>query len=93
MLTEVTKHAEVRLIERLGLNKKAVKRATERAFLKGKSFVIFNGSLRRYLDKLYLTHKKADNIKVFGNFIYLFRGTLLITVFELPKNYQKQMRE
>ena len=84
----VTKHAAKRLKERLGLSKKTVEKVAMKAFQLGTDHSAFKSSAKRYLDGLYLSHKKANNLKVYANYVYLFHGEVLITVLDLPKKYQ-----
>ena len=86
---KVSKHAEKRMKERVGLNKKTIDNVAKRALEKGLAHKDLKGSLLKYINSLYLSHKKANNIKVFNNKVYLFRDTLLITVIPLPFKYTK----
>jgi hypothetical protein len=49
----VTRHAEHRTRERVGIPKKAVRRAAAKAITKGIKRTEAEGGLRRYLDWLY----------------------------------------
>ena len=82
----VTNHAAKRLKQRSGLPKKAVNRFAEIAFLKGKKHADVKGRLKRYLDKLFLSHMNGNNIRVYGMFVFIFQDTRLITVLSLPKS-------
>lgn len=82
----VTNHAAKRLKQRLGLPKKAVLRIADKAYQEGWTHADARGRLKRYLDGLYLAEEKATDMRIHGNFIYLFHGNILITVLNLPKN-------
>lgn len=82
----ITNHAAKRVRQRLGIPKRAVPDMVQRAYDSGIEHATARGRLKRYLDKLYLEHMNASNMRVFGMFIYLFRGQTLITVLPLPKN-------
>ena len=49
----VTRHAEHRTRERVGIPKKAVRRAAAKALIQGVKRTDTEGGLRRYLDWLY----------------------------------------
>lgn len=46
-------------------------------------------SLRKFLDKLYLSNGNANNMRVYHHHVYLFRGNKLITIIDLPQNLCK----
>lgn len=85
----LTRHALQRGKERLGLRDEAIERLAERALNEGLRTSDTSGRFRRYLDKLFLSHGKAGNLRVYGEKIYLFNGSLLITIFHLPNEYKK----
>lgn len=92
MESVITDHAEKRLRKRIGLNKSSLQKMTDKALEKGISHAETSGSLHRYIDKLYLTERKANNIKIYGEYVYLFRDSTLITVFALPSKFHKIVR-
>jgi hypothetical protein len=49
------------------------------------------GRLNRYLSKLYFTERKANNIRIYGEHIYLFHDSTLITVLLLPNIFKKHV--
>lgn len=86
----LTNHGSDRIRERVGLPKGCVIKNAERAFEKGLKHSELSGSLKRYVDKLYLEQKHANNIRLYCGSAYLFRGNVLITVIPLPGKYRKQ---
>lgn len=82
----VTRHAEKRIRQRLGINKSATERAAEKAMKYGITHKDSKGSLHRYLDSVFLAYRKANNLRVYNRNVYLFGGTTLITVIPLPSN-------
>ena len=87
----VTRHAEHRTRERVGIPKKAVRRAAAKAITKGIKRTETDGGLRRYLDWLYWRgNGEANNIVVYGDKVYLFRNDTLITVLNVPTPHMKQ---
>ena len=95
----ITKHAKKRLRERLGLQKKSMQRIVNKAYYHGKKLEDFNGGVYQYLYNIDRSHKQLhgnnSTIRVYGNFIYLFAGNYLITVFQLrqPKALTKKSKK
>ena len=87
----VTRHAERRTRERVGIPKKAVRRAAARAMTQGVKRVETDGGLRRYLDWLYWHgNGSVNNIVVYGDKVYLFNDDTLVTVLNVPTAHAKQ---
>lgn len=78
-------HGEIRLKQRVGkcINKRTILLARQRGIKRSQ----YNGSFRRYLDKIYF--KNNFDIIIYGNFIYLFDKTFLVTVLPIPSKYLK----
>lgn len=85
----VTNHAEDRTRERAGLPKRTVEKNAERAFIDGLEHWELKGSLKRFVDGLYLQHKSANNIRIYCGNVYMFKGNVLVTVISLPARYRK----
>lgn len=85
----MSNHAKLRLKERCGLNKKATFNLAEKAFYSGLSHSDLSGSARRYTESLFLNEHVANNIKIYGHNVFLFKGRTLITVLSLPHKYVK----
>lgn len=92
----LTKHGRKRLSSRVKLPKRATKRAAEKAFLEGKGPKDYTGEFARYLARLEEKGKTgdhvADAVRVHGNYIYLFQGSFLITVFMIPKQFHRLLK-
>jgi len=88
----ITRHGEQRIRERVGLPKKAVKRCAMRAMTNGLSYNEANGELLKYLNRLSKDSHGGwcDNIKVYGDKVYLFYGLILVTVLTIPTKHRKQ---
>jgi len=85
----ITDHAFDRAKERLSMSRSGFIRIAEIAYEDGIVQKEVAGSLRRYLNKLYLSHKQAGNIRLYGENVFLFGGNVLITVFQVPPNIRK----
>lgn len=80
----VTDHAKQRTKDRLGVSKKLADKIANKALEHGVTHAMAKGNLKGYLDKLYLKHRNANNLRVYNRKVYLFNGTVLITVINLP---------
>lgn len=60
----ITRHAEQRLKERMGLGKKALQRAAEAAYNKGVKHCETIGNLNKWVTSLYFNNRNADNIRL-----------------------------
>lgn len=89
----VTDHAVKRAKERLGLPKGVTSKNAERALYNGIRHGETSGSLRRYLDGLYLKRETANNIRIYCNNVYIFHNEMLITVFPLPQEFRKTVEK
>ena len=91
-MVEVTKHAEERLIERCGLNKKSVQRIADKAYNNGIRHGQTKGHLKKWVDGLYFTNKTANNIRLYGDKAFIFTNERLITVIQIPSNLRNDMK-
>ena len=85
-MTVLTRHGEKRLRKRAGLKKKTAKKESAKALKEGITHAESRGRLRKFLDKLFLSHQKANNIRVYKGRVYLFHKDILITAISLPGN-------
>jgi hypothetical protein len=85
---KVTAHGELRLRKRLKLPERALERTARNAYLRGKRASDFKGRFRKYLEYLHRKnlplHGNVD-IAVYGENIFIFAGTTLITTW--PKKW------
>lgn len=86
-MCQVNEHAAKRMKERCGSNKASVQKTAQTALERGITHAETAGSLKRYLDHLYLLHRKANNMRIWGDKVFIFRGESLITVLNLPQKY------
>lgn len=84
---EITRHAEKRLRQRLGLPKRAIKRHIEIVMNDGLRPRKTAGSLHYHISKTIGKYdRRCDNPIIYGHHLYLFRGCRLITVLDLPNS-------
>lgn len=84
---KVTRHAEKRARQRLGIKKSAVERTAEKALEYGITHAEAKGKLSRHLDGIFTLNYKPTNLRVYNHNVYLFNGTTLITVIPLPSKF------
>lgn len=92
MEIQISKHAEARLHERCGINRKSTQRIAEKAFNEGIQHSQTKGNLKKWVTSLYFNNKAANNIRLYGDKAYIFGGEVLITVLQIPSNLRNDMR-
>jgi hypothetical protein len=88
----ITKHAFERAKRRLSFTKTALLKMAWRAFHWGITSAETKGFLHKYVDKLWATEHTANNVRIYGEVIYLFADNTLITVFQVPCELRKLVR-
>ena len=88
----VTKHAEKRIRQRCGVSKKAAQRMTEKVYKYGMTHSETTGKLKKYVDSLYFYNRIANQIRLYGDKVYLFHNKDLITVIQVPNNLVKHIK-
>lgn len=87
----VTDHAYKRGNERLKLSNKSLLKMAGKAFNEGKKHSDFKGRMEKYFTGLYLKNKTANNIRIYGEYVYLFSQNILITVYRVPNELKKYL--
>ena len=88
-MVKVTEHAILRSKERCGLNRKAAERMAEVAWEKGLTHAECTGKLKKYVSALYFKNKVANRVRIYGEIVYVFGDSKLITILPLPNEYKK----
>lgn len=88
---KITKHAEMRMKQRNGLNKKACSRMAQKALECGISHAQTKGRLNKWMTSLYFANKEANNIRLYGDKAYIFCGEVLVTVLQIPNDLRKDI--
>jgi hypothetical protein len=86
-MVQVTLHGKNRMIERCKIKPKSVERLAQIAFDKGLTMSDVSGSLYGYIASLCGYNGHADNIRLYGDKIYIFCGNVLVTIYDTPKIY------
>lgn len=87
---EITAHCYQRAKERYSLNKDSFDRLAEKAFNEGKKPKDFKGRIRKYIDKLGREHNTTPI--VFGEYLFFFISSRLITTYQIPSEYKKYLK-
>ena len=85
----VTKHAEDRAKQRLGIPKRGAQRAADRALEKGLTYSEARGKLKRLMLESSGIENNLEDLRIFQGSMYVFAGETLITVFHVPRDFQK----
>lgn len=85
-MAKITKHAKKRAKERCGINDKSINRMADKILEQGIKHCECTGHLKRWVDGLYLEEEHANNIRLYGDKAYLFHGSTLITIIQIPNN-------
>lgn len=88
----ITKHAEERLKERCGFNKKTSERMAHRAYEEGITHSETKGRLNKWVTSLYFRNEKANNIRLYGDKAYIFCNQILVTVIQIPSSLMKDLK-
>lgn len=89
---KISEHAFERAKERLNLKRDSFIRLTNKAFYEGIRHNQFKGQLLKYINSVYLQHKAANNIMIYGEIIYFFNNSKLITVYQVPNNLKNLIK-
>lgn len=90
-MVTVSKRAVRRLKERCGLNKRSAQRMADKAFTDGIRHSDTRGRLNKWVTSLYFYNRTADNIRLYGDKAYIFAGSTLVTVIQIPPDLLKYM--
>lgn len=89
---KLSNHSKGRGNERLGLDTKSFEKLATKALEQGIKHSDTTGSLNRFITSLFMNGHKANNIRIYGEFVYLFCNELLITVINLPNQYKAAVK-
>ena len=90
---QVSRHGERRARQRVGIPKKAVDRMARTALERGIGHEQATGKLRDYIGWLYEKYDgNGNNIRVYGDKVYVFHDAILITVLNVPGEHRKAAR-
>lgn len=91
----ITNHAKERVKERCGIKKSSAERYARLAFDRGKTREAFTGSIKKWLDKIYLP-EGGGNVYVFADKAFIFaeqqETAFLITALRIPTKLAKHAK-
>lgn len=87
----VTRHAADRMRERGGLNRKSIQRIANQVYFNGYPIERTKGRLRKWMYKISKSNPSAQNLRIYGDKLYIFSNEVLITVFNIPNNLKKDL--
>lgn len=79
----VTRHAADRMRERGGLNRKSIQRIANQVYFNGYPIERTKGRLRKWMYKISKSNPSAQNLRIYGDKLYIFSNDVLITVFKI----------
>ena len=81
----ISRHGDLRVRERMGIPRKAIARAAQRALSEGHTVDDYSGTLG-----LYLRSKQRDGTVALAwhGFAFVFAGETLVTVIPLPRGFR-----
>ncbi len=84
----LTNHAVHRIRQRMGVSKRAAERIAMKAWTEGitHSETTNYKHLNRWVTKQYFWNRQANQIRLWGDKAFLFSGTTLMTVIQIPHN-------
>lgn len=82
----ITDHAYQMAKERFRYSKDVLDKLAAKALEQGIRHSDTVGKLHKYIDKIWFSHRTANNVRIYGEVIYLFHDETLITVYQLPNN-------
>lgn len=90
---EVTKHGSKRIRDRVGVNKRAVERVAKKAFEEGLTHAEAKGNLRRWMSMTFRRYVRGNQMRIYGEKLYIFHNDRLITVIDVPSNLKGLIKE
>lgn len=88
----VTKHAYDRAKERFKWNTKTVNKMALKALKEGTEHHETKGKFKKYISSLWARNEVCNNIRIYGENLYLFTDNILITLYRCPQEYIKYLK-
>ena len=86
----ISNHAFERAQERLSLNPKSFIKMVDKAYQKGIKESELVGDFASYINEL--RGEREQEVRIYGEFIYIFVNKLLVTVYVCPSKYVKYLK-
>lgn len=88
----ITNHAYDRAKERLSLSSSALERFASKAFKEGIKHSDTKGKLNKYITKIWGATKEVNNIRIYGENVFLFVDNKLITLYQIPNELKRYIK-
>lgn len=82
----LTKHAKTRMKERSGITQNNQQKMNSKIFKNGIRYEDTIGNLHDYINKINLKNEEYIETRVYGDSIYIFKKTTMITVLNIPES-------
>lgn len=92
MNLQASQHAYDRAKKRFKWKPETLDKMMAKAYHEGIRHSQTKGSLKKYISGLYLRYKKANNIRIYGQNVYLFRNKKLITLYRIDNSLIKYLK-
>lgn len=96
----ITKHAQYRGEKRVNVRGNTFVNMVLKAYTFGLGFENARQDMLEFIKRKYQSEYKANNVKVWGRHVYIFKNNLLLSVIDLPKylwsdwdSYSKYLKE
>jgi hypothetical protein len=86
-MISITSRGRTRMKQRGKFKSKSIDRLAGIVFEKGLTHAETSGQLNGYLTTLYDFNGQANNIRLYGDHIYIFCNEVLVTVYDTPKRF------
>lgn len=85
----LTEHAVLRAKQRLKINRNSLRRLSEKAYTKGIKHADTKGTLNKYITSVWAKKKNCNNIRIFGEHLFLFSDNVLVTLYIMPSELKR----
>lgn len=93
IVIQISEHAYDRAKDRLSWKPDVLEKMAKRALKEGIKHSDTVGKLKRYISKLFLQYRKANNIRIYGQNIYFFHNNYLLTIYRVPTKLIKYLKK
>lgn len=85
----ITAHARQRARQRFGWSEESLCRMAAKAFYLGSGKQQAKGRLGLYFESIWKQYEKANNVRLYGEGLFVFAGSTLLTVWQLPFEFRR----
>ena len=85
----ITKHAYKKAKQVFGLNKSGIENLFRKALSSGLMHGDTKGHLQKWINSRYFVNETANNMRVYGEYLFIVNDKTVITLYILPNNLKK----